>query len=352
MTLPASALPMPSSYSALVLREWGASPEVREALGAGGRDPDSPVNDVRQQAAQLSKLASVLPPGWGLKLGVLFDSAAHGPLGVGVQSAATLSDALDLIASYGHVRTPFIRFAICRTSSRVTLSFIDTGILDEACILPIHEATLVGIQTTLRNFIGPSSRSISIETSFPAPDYADRYPEFLMGELHFSRRETSLSFDPWMLSTRSPLADPELFQLARGQLQRLAHAIDTEGALVAQVRQRLAAADETPALREMARALRISSRTLVRRLGEVGASYRSLVDDARRARAEILLKAGALTAEEIGYRLGYCDSANFGRSCRRWFGCSGGEYRRRLQSGRLSTETTRGPRRRPSDPAV
>ncbi|MCA6245324.1 MAG: AraC family transcriptional regulator ligand-binding domain-containing protein [Phenylobacterium sp.] len=327
---------MPSSYSALVLREWGASPEVREALGAGGRDPDSPVIDVRQQAAQLSKLASVLPPGWGLKLGALFDSAAHGPLGVGVQSAATLSDALDLIASYGHVRTPFIRFAICRHSPRVMLRFIDTGILDEACILPIHEATLVGIQSTLRNFIGPSSRSISIsiETFFPAPDYADRYPAFLMGELNFSCRETSLSFDPWMLTKRSPLADPELFQLARGQLQRLAHAIDTEGALVAQVRQRLSAAEEMPALPEMASALRISSRTLVRRLGEVGASYRSLVDDARRARAEMLLKEGALTAEEIGYRLGYSDSANFGRSCRRWFGCSGGEYRRRLLSGR------------------
>jgi len=155
-----------------------------------------------------------------------------------------------------------------------------------------------------------------------------------MGELNFSCRETSLSFDPWMLTKRSPLADPELFQLARGQLQRLAHAIDKEGALVAQVRQRLSAAEEMPALPEMASALRISSRTLVRRLGEVGASYRSLVDDARRARAEMLLKEGALTAEEIGYRLGYSDSANFGRSCRRWFGCSGGEYRRRLLSGR------------------
>ena len=66
----------------------------------------------------------------------------------------------------------------------------------------------------------------------------------------------------------------------------------------------------------------------------------------------MLMKEGVLTAEEIGYSLGYSDSANFGRSCRRWFGCSGSEYRRRLQSGRLLTETTRGPRLRRSDPAV
>ena len=325
---------MPSSYSALVLREWGASPEVREAMITGGRDPDSPVIDVRHQADQLRKLAAVLPPGWGLKLGALFDSAAHGPLGVGVQSAATFSDALNLIASYGHVRTPFIRFALSRMPWRVTLRFIDTGILDEICILPIHEATLVGIQSTLRNFIGPDSESVFIETFFPAPDHADRYPEFLSGAVRFSRAETSISFDPGMLAKRSPLADPELFQLARGQLQRLAHAVDTEGALVAQIRQRLSAADHMPALTDMASALGLSSRTLVRRLGEVGASYRTLVDDARRARAERLLEDGTLTVGEIGYRLGYDDGANFGRSCRRWFGCSGGEYRRRLLSGR------------------
>lgn len=334
MSLPQPALPMPSSYSALVLREWGASPEVREAMSMGGRDPDSPVIDVRHQADQLRKLAAVLPPGWGLKLGALFDSAAHGPLGVGVQSAATLSDALDLIASYGHVRTPFIRFALSRTPSQVKLRFIDTGILDEICIQPIHEATLVGIQSTLRNFIGPVSKSVVIETFFAAPDHADQYPECMSESVRFSRGETSISFDPAMLTRRSPLADPELFQLARGQLQRLAHAIDTEGALVAQIRQRLSAADDMPVLTDMASALGLSSRTLVRRLGEVGASYRTLVDEARRARAERLLKDGTLTVGEIGYRLGYDDGANFGRSCRRWFGCSGGEYRRRLLSGR------------------
>lgn len=42
-----------------------------------------------------------------------------------------------------------------------------------------------------------------------------------------------------------------------------------------------------------------------------------------------LLRAGSLTVAELAYRLGYEDSANFSRACRRWFGSAPGGLRQK-----------------------
>jgi AraC-like DNA-binding protein len=63
-----------------------------------------------------------------------------------------------------------------------------------------------------------------------------------------------------------------------------------------------------------------SKRTLIRRLGEAGTTYRELRDAHRRK-----------LAAEIAYRLGYEDASNFGKACHRWFGRSPGSLRKRLR---------------------
>ena len=78
--------------------------------------------------------------------------------------------------------------------------------------------------------------------------------------------------------------------------------------------------------------LRLSRRTLIRRLGESGTSFRELLDEHRRKSAAELLADPHLTAAEIGDRLGYADAASFGRACRRWFGVGPRAYRERKDS--------------------
>jgi AraC-like DNA-binding protein len=329
MPVPTSALPMPSAYFALVLREWGTTSELRQVLRDGVADLDTAVIEVSQQVHQIRTLSTILPAGWGLKLGSLFDSATHGPVGVGVQSAATVADALDVIARYGHVRTPFIRFAVRQHGQRVFLRLIDTDALNEKDVIALHDATLVGVQNLLRRVIGGSFSGVVNEMAYPRPAYGDSYRDYLQGELRFDCQETSISFDRSLLGNKSPLADPELYLLAINQLRPLVRALDTEGALIAHIRQIVASSsDKTPTLSVIASRLRLSNRTLVRRLEQSKTSYRRLVDDHRRSRAKALLRDDKMTVAEIGYHLGYNDTANFGRSCRRWFGCSAGQYRR------------------------
>lgn len=46
---------------------------------------------------------------------------------------------------------------------------------------------------------------------------------------------------------------------------------------------------------------------------------------------ELLLQHTDRTMGEISFEVGYEDAANFGRSCRRWFGMSPGAWRESLR---------------------
>ena len=65
--------------------------------------------------------------------------------------------------------------------------------------------------------------------------------------------------------------------------------------------------------------LRVSPRTLQRRLGDEGTSLHAEVDQARRERAAGLLDGGAAIAE-IVWLLGYSEPSAFHRAFKRWTG--------------------------------
>jgi AraC-like DNA-binding protein len=54
----------------------------------------------------------------------------------------------------------------------------------------------------------------------------------------------------------------------------------------------------------------------------------ALLDEDRRERALLLLRAGDLSVTEIGDRLGYQNTQNFERAFRRWTGTTPAAYRR------------------------
>jgi AraC-like DNA-binding protein len=80
----------------------------------------------------------------------------------------------------------------------------------------------------------------------------------------------------------------------------------------------------------VAKRLRLSVRTLQRRLAEEQTSVRVLADEVRRARALPLLESGHSIAE-IAYVLGYSEASVFHRAFRRWTGTTPETYRARTR---------------------
>jgi AraC-like DNA-binding protein len=81
---------------------------------------------------------------------------------------------------------------------------------------------------------------------------------------------------------------------------------------------------------QVAASLGMHSRTLQRRLCEIGRSFEAIRDEVRRNLAVRYLARSDLYFTEIACRLGFSEPAVLSRSCRRWFAATPSELRRNL----------------------
>ena len=90
-----------------------------------------------------------------------------------------------------------------------------------------------------------------------------------------------------------------------------------------------------PLREDVAKQLRMSERTLQRRLAEEGTNFTKLVDDTRRELAHQYLSKGELSLKKMSFQLGFSEPSAFCRACKRWFGRSP----KQLQQGAALLET-------------
>lgn len=81
-------------------------------------------------------------------------------------------------------------------------------------------------------------------------------------------------------------------------------------------------------LDDVAREMSLSRRTLHRKLGDEGTSFREQLDGIRMHMAKYYLENTGSSAETIAYLLAYMEHNSFSRSFRKWTGMTTSEYRR------------------------
>ena len=335
------SLPMPMAYFWLLLREFGGAPGAEVALLAGtGVAPGAAADPAAegtlgQTLALIRNLAARLPPGWALSGGSGFHASTHGPLGFAAVSAPTLGAALDVIERFGWVRAPYYRASSEQRERTYHLTVEERVPLDEIERIPLLEALWLSLQAMVEAVRGRPVREARFDFAYRAPAHAERYRDHFHGEVRFERPETRVSLPAAWLALPSPMADAAAFANATAKLEAQARRIEGEDFLLARLEQLLeAAGDAGIPLASAAAQLRLSRRTLNRRLAESGTSYRERLEAHLQGRARVLLADPSLGIGEVAFRLGYEDPSNFGRACRRWFGRSPAALRRELTGPR------------------
>jgi AraC-like DNA-binding protein len=89
---------------------------------------------------------------------------------------------------------------------------------------------------------------------------------------------------------------------------------------------------ERPSVEKIAREMRMSSRTLQRRLEELGTSYQSVLDDVRHDTARRLLANTDLDAGEVAFLLGFEELNSFTRAFHAWEGATPSRWRDAVRS--------------------
>ena len=104
------------------------------------------------------------------------------------------------------------------------------------------------------------------------------------------------------------------------------------GGIVLQIVTRLLP-DGYPDVQSVAQVVRVSARTLQRRLSEEGLTFAGVVARARFAVAQRMLDDPARKVVDVALDLGYSDHAHFTRAFVRWTGVAPREFRRLARSG-------------------
>jgi AraC-like DNA-binding protein len=227
-----------------------------------------------------------------------------------------LSDALTLTMSAEHAgyRLGFVLFGGDRPVPRQRIEFI-----------------LVTVIGFCRWICGRDVLPLAVELAYPAPADPTPYWAAFRCPVSFDAPRTSLLFAHADLTTPLPTFNPllaELHERFAGAYLRHFDDAQTSFRVREVIIRRLP--DGEPRRDQVAGELRMSERTLQRRLDEEATSFIQLLDDTRRELAEQYLGRLHLSLAQAAYMLGFADQSSFFRACKRWFQVSPGQYRSQL----------------------
>lgn len=143
-----------------------------------------------------------------------------------------------------------------------------------------------------------------------------------------ARHELVIARDVWDSPSKGA-ASSELLQLLEQHAEQSIQSLRGGEKVEASVSRLLIASLGTgePTLESVAKQLRLSPRTLQRKLQAEGSSFADVLDRTRRTTASVYVKRRELALTEIAYLLGFSEHSAFTRAFQRWYGVAPSRYR-------------------------
>jgi AraC-like DNA-binding protein len=273
-------------------------------------------------------------PAIALKLGTEHRMERYDPVGLAALSARTFRDALQRLGRYKQLTVPEeLRVVERGAESRVQFRWLLAEETEPALLVDLCFSWIVAIA---RRGTADRIRPLRVERRVGAGGRK-------MYEAHFGctvvlgARQNALIFAKADLDQPFITHNADLFAVIAPQLEAELLEAQSSRDLGDRVKGILKGllAGRRPIIGEVAKELRLSPRTLQRRLAEEGLSFQQLMQDARRELARHYLLNSSIELNETAYLLGYEDAHSFFRAFQDWEGSSPGEWRaRQLRAGR------------------
>jgi AraC-like DNA-binding protein len=261
-------------------------------------------------------------PSIGLEFGKRITVSSLGVVGYAVMCQENMRSAVAIAEKYLRVLAPYVTLRATVEGEAVVLAIEPEFPLDpyKPFIMEAFVACLVHIGGFLLGRPAPPELA---RFDYPDPGYGDRYREILGGPVEFGAPRVELRIALRTLEMPLALACEPTARMAEELCEReLAPLLGQDG-VVQKVRSMLSAeAERFPNVRELAKALFTSERSLRRALSAHGTSYQSLRDEVRMRLALQYLTSTATPVEEIARTVGFTSSRSFRRALKRWTGKS------------------------------
>ncbi|RFU47062.1 AraC family transcriptional regulator [Paraburkholderia sp. DHOC27] len=317
-----------------VLAEQGVAPE--DSLKGSGIEADqlyapATLTSVRQYAAVCKNAVALShDPATPFEVGSRLHLSAYGMYGYALMSCLSLRDYFRLGVKYHRLATPTVTIVWTEYPDRAVWTFPDAFISSPSRELGefLIEQQFTQHVTHLQDVAGHSCPPIRASFSYAEPAYADLYPKYLGCPCYFGEEQCELVYDSAILEQKPQLANRHSAALIQEMCDRLIGQAKTSTGASGEVYQILMSKPgEFPSMDIVADTLKMTSRTLRRRLEAEGTSFVAIVDDVRCSLATEYLKTTKMSTEDIAMLLGFSDAANFRRALKRWTGKGLGDFR-------------------------
>ncbi|KZZ26668.1 AraC family transcriptional regulator, partial [Alcanivorax sp. HI0083] len=266
-------------------------------------------------------------PWLGWELGASMTLSSHGFLGYAAMSSATLGEALELAVKYFRTRSTLVQLETFTDGDMAVMQINELLALGD--LAPLIMESLFSSFHFMGEKLVPGLDVIGeLRFSYPEPDYFARMRPVMPVPVYFDCAYNQMRFPVERMQYPLQFADPRLARMAADQCEQEMASIKLPPPLLGQVRRIiLGGGGRFPGVEEVAGELHMSSRTLKRKLQQLGTSYQEVLDGLRKGLAVEYLTQSEKTVDEIAMTLGYSDASNFARAFRRWTARSPSDYR-------------------------
>lgn len=265
-------------------------------------------------------------PTVGLRLGPQFSVDGGTPQTIAALHSESFLDAVQRIARYKKLTCPEeLRLIRQGEESLLEFVFLLGGNAEPTVLVDICLAWLLDIG---QRGTGEKIHPLHVELTRP-PAHREALEEHFRCRVRFNAERNALAFRASDLERPFVTHNPELLELITPQMDADLAAMEARRNVIDEVKvtaKRLLAG-RRPALKDVARSLGLSTRTLQRQLTGLRVTFQQLLQEARRELAQQYLAQKTLELNEVAYLLGFDDTNSFSRAFQTWEGVSPHRWR-------------------------
>ena len=319
-----------------------------DAIRAAGANPDQVVRAVGLDIAEFSNLDGFIESArfaqlleeaaratndetFGLHFGERFNPKNIGPLIYVVLNSPTIAAGIENGGRYLKIHNEAAKLSIKIAGEHVYIQhvLVDMGL---ASTRQQEECSMVVSLQTIRLMAGSDWKPQEVRFAHESPSQTAEHLRIFGAPVLFGCATNALVVAREFLERQVPAADPRLFRILKRYVDHVVKEMPREDSLLAAVRKVIGETIRDGDLNfgRVAKNMRLSPRTLQRRLKEQGMGFKNLVDDTRRRFAINYMKDRNHSLTQIAFLLGYSEVSAFNRAFKRWTDSTPLRYRRNL----------------------
>lgn len=326
--------------TSLFVRKMVAASTMNQAtlLISVGLDPDATVDPKAMVAAAtyyelLERIAAQtnateLP----LRTGASMRCDDYGALGLAFKAALTLRDSYARVERFARLWTSVVEYSLERAGPDTWFRLYRSGPRRLGMRLS-NEATLASAVCIGREVSsGANLTPKEVHLAHPPPKDIRGHLSYFDCPVIFNSDRDAVLFSNTSLDLPNKLGDRGITKFLIGHLESELAQVTDQSRLKDRVRDLVARtlSDGQPQMKDIARRLGMSSRSLHRRLSEDDITFQALIESTRQDIAKGMLADKQYSLSEIAFLTGFAEQSSFNRAFKRWVGETPASFRKQF----------------------